>query len=115
MTSVEQGKSYLTELAERLGVAAKAIEIYGAPVERDGVTVVPVARARWGLGGGVGAGRGERGGFGGGGGVQVEPAGYIEIKDGATRFRPIHGPRLLIGAALAGGVLLAVLVSRLRG
>lgn len=100
-------------LAERLGVAAKAVQIYGTAVERDGVTVVPVARAHWGLG--CGSGRGERGGFGGGGGVQVEPVGYIEIKDGASRFKPIRSPRLVIGAALAGGVLLAVLVSRLRG
>lgn len=115
MTRAEEGKTYLMELAERLGITAKAIQIYGTAVERDGVTVVPVARARWGMGGGSGSGRGERGGFGGGGGVQVEPVGYIEIKDGASRFKPIRSPRLVIGAALAGGVLLTVLLSRLRG
>lgn len=115
VTRAEEGKTYLTELAERLGVAAKAVQIYGTAVERDGVTVVPVARARWGMGGGSGSGRGERGGFGGGGGVQIEPAGYIEIKDGASCFKPIRSPRLVIGAALAAGVLLTVLLSRLRG
>ena len=115
MNRAEEGKTYLAELAERLGITAKAVQIFGAPVERDGVTVVPVARARWGMGGGVGTGRHDSGGFGGGGGVQIEPAGYIEIKDGASCFRPIREPRMVMGAALAAGVLLTVLVSRLRG
>lgn len=114
MTRAEEGKTYLAELAERLGITAKAVQIFGAPVERDGVTVVPVARARWGMGGGVG-GRGDRGGFGGGGGVQIEPAGYIELKDGVSAFKPIRDARLMLGAGLAAGLLLAALVSRLRG
>lgn len=105
------------KLAEKLGAAAQAAHIFGEPVERDGVTVIPVATARWGLGGGGGkrglAGRHE--GMGGGGGVIVQPAGYIEIKGSETRYRPILDPKLVIGAAVAGGLLLMGLVKRLRG
>lgn len=105
-------------LAEKLGASAQAAHIFGEPVERDGVTVIPVARARWGLGGGGGRhGRrfGRNGeGIGGGGGAAVEPVGFIEIRDGETRYRPIADPKWVIGAALAGGVLLLGLVRRLR-
>jgi uncharacterized spore protein YtfJ len=103
-------------LAEKLGAAAQAAHIFGEPVERDGVTVIPVAKARWGLGGGGGRrgrfGRGQ--GVGGGGGAQVEPVGFIEIRDGETRYRPITDPKWVIGAALTGGFLLLGLVRRLR-
>ena len=105
------------KLAEKLGAAAQAAHIFGEPVERDGVTVIPVATARLGLGGG-GRKRGlaaRHQGIGGGGGVVIQPVGYIEIKGGETRYRPIVDFKLAIGAALAGGFLLIGLVKRLRG
>jgi uncharacterized spore protein YtfJ len=34
-------------IAERLGVTVKAATVYGDPVERGGLTVIPVAKARW--------------------------------------------------------------------
>ena len=43
---------FLTNLAEKLGAAAKASLVFGEAVERDGVTVIPVAKSRWGFGGG---------------------------------------------------------------
>ena len=108
---------FFEALAEKLGASAQAAHIFGEPVERDGVTVIPVATARWGLGGGGGmrglAGRQK--GMGGGGGAVVQPAGYIEIKGGETRYRPIMDPKVVIGAAVAGGFLLLGLVKRLRG
>src|SRR3954465_15409322 len=125
-------EGFFEKLAEKLGASAQAAHIFGEPVERDGVTVIPVATARWGLGGGGGkrgvapreggGGGGGKGGLasrqegmGGGGGVVVQPAGYIEIKGGETRYRPIVDPKLVIGAALAGGVLPICLAQRLRG
>ncbi|HSS75824.1 MAG TPA: hypothetical protein VLV54_03680 [Thermoanaerobaculia bacterium] len=39
-------------LAEKLGVTARAATVFGEAVERDGMTVIPVAKARRGLGGG---------------------------------------------------------------
>jgi uncharacterized spore protein YtfJ len=103
---------FIGTMAEKLGAVAKAATIFGEPVERAGVTIIPVAKARWGFGGGAGhrkkgddagnlgggsperrAGEEEDGG-GGGGGVTVTPVGFIEIKDGQAEFRPIRSPSL---------------------
>jgi uncharacterized spore protein YtfJ len=92
----------VTRLADHLGRNASASAVFGAPVEREGVTVIPVARVRWGVGGG---GRGRRkgqtdDGFGGGGGVQAAPLGFIEVRDGAARYRRIRDPLRVALAAL---------------
>src|SRR4029077_8158 len=87
-------------LIERIAqsIHADAKQVYGEPVERDGTTIIPVARVQWGFGGGGwGRGAGERGGGGGGGGgggVRATPAGYIELRDGTSRFRPIIDPSI---------------------
>jgi uncharacterized spore protein YtfJ len=101
-------------LAEKLGVTARASTIFGEAVERDGMTVIPVAKARWGLGGGGKHGiAGSREGMGGGGGVIVQPVGFIEMSNGESRFRPIVTPGTWLGIAAAGGLLLLAL-ARLR-
>jgi len=81
--------TFIGGMAERLGVAARTTTIFGDPVERDGLTVIPVARALWGFGGGVGH-RKDADGGGGGGGMQITPIGFIELKNGAAEFRPIR-------------------------
>ncbi|MCX2740897.1 spore germination protein GerW family protein [Pontibacter anaerobius] len=84
-------------LAEKLSMAANSATIYGEPVERDGVTVIPVSKASYGFGGGEGAGtEGKGSGSGGGGGMALTPIGYIEIKQGATRFRTIRDPQTVV-------------------
>lgn len=82
-------EKFLEGLAEKFGTAVRAATIFGQPVERSGVTVIPVAKARWGFGGGTGRNR-EQDGTGGGGGAQVSPVGFIELKDGAAEFRRIQ-------------------------
>jgi uncharacterized spore protein YtfJ len=103
-------------LAEKLGVTARASTIFGEAVERDGMTVIPVAKARWGLGGGSGkhgiAGR--RQGMGGGGGVIVQPVGFIEMSNGESRFRPIVTPGTWLRIAAVAGSLLMLALTRLR-
>ena len=114
-----------SRLAERLGASASASSVFGEPVERDGVTVIPVARVRWGVGGGSGRGTGggrgrgrrrgkadvselgapgEQGeqseGVGGGGGVQASPLGFIELRGGQARYRRVHDPLRLAIAGL---------------
>jgi uncharacterized spore protein YtfJ len=90
-----------SRLVEALGGTASAQAVFGAPVEKDGVTIVPVARVRYGVGGGGGrgAGRRRRGaedaeqvGHGQGGGLQAAPVGYIEIRDGQTSYKRIADP-----------------------
>lgn len=94
------GNSLIERLAKQLGMAANARYIYAEPVERDGTTVIPVAKAAYGFGGGSGKKEGEEG-SGGGGGVSVTPVGYIEMKNGETRFRPTHDWLTLIPIAAA--------------
>ena len=91
----------LTRLAERLGANAAASAVFGTPVERDGVTVIPVARVRWGFGGGGGGRKAKaQDGWGGGGGVQAAPLGFIEVRDGGARYRRVHDPLRRVIAAL---------------
>jgi uncharacterized spore protein YtfJ len=85
-------------------------KVFGEPVERDGVTVVPAAR----IGGGGGAVRGhdERGeeGEGGGFGLGGAPAGVYVIKDGKVRWLPaVDVNRLFF---VAGAVAVAYLMTR---
>jgi hypothetical protein len=100
---------FLDRLAERVGAAAQARAVFADPVERDGVTVIPVAKARWGFGGGSGR-NAEGGGSGGGGGGGVSPLGYIEVRDGTAKFKWIRGPRPAVALAAAVIVLGAVLM-----
>jgi uncharacterized spore protein YtfJ len=82
--------SFIERLGRQLGIGVNAKHIYAEPVERGGVTVIPVAKAVYGFGGG-GKKESEQG-SGGGGGAVLTPIGYIEIKNGTTRFRPARDP-----------------------
>ena len=89
--AAHDGSALADELLQRIGHAvgdnANARAIFGEPVEREGITVIPVAKARFGFGGGGGAGAhaGEEGsGGGGGGGAVVSPVGYIEVRHGTS-------------------------------
>lgn len=104
----------LEQLAERLGAQARAATIYGEPIDRGGVTVIPVARAMWGFGGGAGHDNEQQAGAGGGGGASVSPVGYIEIKDGVTSFRPIFKPPVGLIAAVVG-LVVGLLLGRALG
>jgi uncharacterized spore protein YtfJ len=106
----------LATLADRLGAHFTASTVFGAPVERDGVTVIPVATVRFGFGGGSGSdpskGKNEQGTGGGGGGAGA-PAGYIEIRGDRTRFVPVVHPARML-ALVAGTILAALLILRGR-
>ena len=106
---MENETTFVGSLADRIGKRAGAATVFGDPVERDEITVIPVARAAWGFGGGSGNAP-EGGGEGGGGGAAAWPVGYIEIRGSETRFRPIFDlrPFVMIGAlGLAAGLIAA--------
>lgn len=105
----------LQALAAKVGADAGARAVFGKPVEREGITVIPVARVRWGFGGGYGQGNGDAthgSGSGGGGGVQASPLGFIEMHDGTAEYKSVHDPMRLaaawmvlpVSAAVAAGV-----------
>ena len=126
---------FVERMAERVGGKASVRAVFGDPIERDGFTIIPVAKVRWGFGGGagrgpiaVGPGRapgspfGEGSidadadptasgmGTGGGGGVAADPVGYLEIgPDGAT-FIAIGSPRPSPGFLLAAGATAALVL-----
>lgn len=97
----------LERLSQQLTTSATAQAVYGTPIERDGITVIPVAQARYGFGGGGGSGSktggATGGGMGAGGGVSLTPVGYIELRDGRSSFRPIR-PSVLPLVAVSGAI-----------
>jgi uncharacterized spore protein YtfJ len=116
---MQEGSTLADELLQRIGQTvgdkAKVSIVFGEPVEREGITVIPVAKSRFAFGGGGGAGaRGgqEGSGGGGGGGALVTPVGYIEVHDRSARFKRISGPADLL-AVVATAALAALVVRRL--
>lgn len=127
---------FVERMAERVGGKASVRSVFGDPIERDGFTIIPVARVRWGFGGGAGGpiavgpgrtsgspfsdaaagagdGPGASAGNGGGGGVTADPVGYLEIgPDGAT-FIAIGSPRPSPGLVLAAGATAALVLRAL--
>jgi uncharacterized spore protein YtfJ len=59
--------------------------VYGAPIEKDGLTIIPAASVSG--GGGGGGGPADTGG-GVGYGVRARPVGAFVIKDGVVRWEP---------------------------
>lgn len=59
--------------------------VYGVPIEKDGLTIIPAASVSG--GGGGGSGPADSGG-GAGFGVRARPVGAFVIKDGEVTWRP---------------------------
>jgi uncharacterized spore protein YtfJ len=118
--AVGPADTLLERLAERIGGRAKVDAVFGAPVQQGDVTVIPVARVRWGLGAGGGEDRrtdGAASGSGGGGGVAADPIGYIEIRSEGAVFRPMGhafaNAGFILATALAAGIVIRA-IGRLR-
>jgi uncharacterized spore protein YtfJ len=99
--------TFLDRLSEKVEQTMGAKAVFGTPIERNGTTVIPVAKARWGIGGGMGTRQvreqqGPQSGTGGGGGGVISPLGFIEVVQGCATFKPIRNPSLMI---MAGTVL----------
>jgi uncharacterized spore protein YtfJ len=102
-TTVEN--SFFDRVIETLGSGARSETIFGAAVQNNGTTVIPVGKVRMGMGGGSGrSGEKDDIGSGGGGGLVVTPVGYIELTDEGSRFRRIRSVPTMIALFLAGGI-----------
>ena len=97
-------------IAQSLQDSLTVRTVYGEPITAGNITIVPVARVTFGFGGGGGGGSGSlpageeldaarrgAGGVGGGGGAGggagggfVQPIGYIEITENASRWVPVE-------------------------
>jgi uncharacterized spore protein YtfJ len=104
----------IERLAELIGAKAGVRTVFGEPVQQGGVTVIPVARVRWGFGGGGGrseaAADGPASGSGGGGGVAADPIGYVEIGSDGAMFRPIREPYPSPAVLIASGLTAAIVI-----
>ena len=91
-------------------IAAK--RVYGEPVEREGVTVIPAASVR---GGGGGGGDNENNG-GGGFGLMARPVGaYVIGPDGDVRWNPaIDVQRMTLGWQVVSAIALLAVWSLTR-
>jgi uncharacterized spore protein YtfJ len=106
---VELVNALLERIGEAVGQRAQASAVFGEPVQQQGLTVIPVARARFGFGGGGGSGgrQGqEGGGGGGGGGAIVTPIGFIEVNDTGAAFKRISTPSDWAGYVAAASLAL---------
>ena len=105
----------LERIGETVGRRAQVSAVFGDPVQREGLTVIPVAKARFGFGGGGGSGsrEGDEGsGGGGGGGAAVSPIGFIEVRDSSAKFKRISTPTDLL-ALVATASIAALTIKRL--
>jgi len=121
----------------RLTEVAGPSAVFGAPVVRDDMTVIPVCRVSVGLGFGGGGGSGparaedvhtedvhtedahaeqapaQSGeGLGGGGGSQGRPVAAIVLTPGQVQIRPIIDVTRVAFAGMATAVALALLIGR---
>jgi uncharacterized spore protein YtfJ len=110
-----RAEALIEAVAERIGGEFRAARVFGEPVERDGVTVIPVAAVRMGFGGGANSEPGgAQDGEGAGGGGTMSAAGYIELKDGQSRFVPVFRPERMIAMALLA-LLVGMTIGSRRG
>jgi uncharacterized spore protein YtfJ len=105
------------QLPELVGAKATVQAVLGEPIQQGGITVVPVARVRWGFGGGGGrseaAPEAPASGSGGGGGVAADPVGYLEVGPAGAMFKPISDVRPSPAFRLAAGVTAAIVIRAL--
>ncbi len=102
----------ISELPDRMGAGA----CFGSPVERDGHTLIPVARISFGYGMGFGRGSGgdskgdgfghegdsgEGEGGGGGGGGSSTPVAVIDVTRDDVAIKPIMDPMRVTMSSLA--------------
>lgn len=86
--------------------------VVGDPIERDGVSLVPVVAIRGGVGGGGGEGRGQRDEEGAGGGagfaVTARPVGAYVLRGDHVEWKPAVDPNRVAVVVIA----VAFLVTR---
>jgi uncharacterized spore protein YtfJ len=106
----------IEQLLSKAGDSVTVKRVFGEPIERDGVLVIPVARLRGGGGGGGGTGPDDQGsGSGAGVGFTAAPAGVFVVKGGEVSWRPaVDVNRIVLGGQAVAVVLFLVLRSVLR-
>jgi uncharacterized spore protein YtfJ len=99
------------KVAEMLEGAREAItvrRVYGDPIERDGITIIPAADVMGGGGGGSDSAENGGGGFG----MWARPVGVYVVRDGNVTWEPaLDGSRIAIMGMVTAIVTMLVLRS----
>ncbi|BCY12932.1 spore germination protein GerW family protein [Actinoplanes sp. L3-i22] len=118
----------LLEKAKAATDNATVGRVFGDPVERDGIVLLPVAKVSAGGGGGSGSGftptgdaavtdqkPGQGEGSGAGYGLHAEPAGVFILRDGEVTWKPaLDINKIILGGQAVAVVALLVARSILR-
>jgi uncharacterized spore protein YtfJ len=84
------------ELLANASHGVSASQVFGEPYERDGVTVIPVARVVGGGGGGYAREEGSGSGYG----LIAEPVGAYVITNGSVKWEPAVNVNKIVNSAL---------------
>ena len=106
----EQYAEVLEQLYDKMEGTANAAVAFAPPQRHNDLVVIPVASVGWRFGSGTGTRRqkeqrGAQGGIGVGGALSVSPVGFIEVKEGTARFRPIFTPDTILKMQIVGGLI----------
>ena len=110
--TTESFNNTVQEIVSQVCKSSNVRSVFGEPITRDEVTIIPVASIVVGFGAGAGAGSGRKphddtgkgGGMGLGGGFIMQPSGVWEITKSGARFRraePVSLWSSLLEAAFA--------------
>lgn len=91
----------VTEMLEGAREAMTVKRVYGDPIEREGLTIVPTARVR---GGGGGGGDAENNG-GGGFGLTARPVGVYVMKGGELTWEPAVDVNRIASMGIIAGIV----------
>lgn len=104
----------VSEMMSSAGDALTVKRVFGEPIEKDGVTIIPVARLAGGGGGGTGDSQ-EGSGSGGGYAVMAKPAGVYVVRDGDVTWQPaIDVNKIVMGGQIVAVILFLVVASIFR-
>jgi len=112
----EQYNEVLEQLYDKIGSSAKADVVFASPQKQEGLTIIPVASVGWRFGSGTSRPKEHREaqrGIGIGGTMSVSPIGFIELKEGTAKFRPIVAFDSLVKMQLVVGLIALGVVSLL--
>jgi uncharacterized spore protein YtfJ len=102
----------MTQVDEVMAKLRESIDIrvvFGEPYERNGLTILPVARVIGGGGGGGAEGDGSGGGFG----FVAEPVGVYVVSDGKVRWEPAVNVNRIVAGSLAVAIVTVLTVPRM--
>lgn len=94
----------IQDVVTRIREVIGASNVFGEPIQQDGVTVIPVIKVI-GAGGGGGGSEAEKGqGFGGGMGWGSRPTGVYVLSDGEVSWKPAVD----VNQAVVAGTVVAI-------